>query len=95
MLVFSLGAATLPKPIELKFNRGNDGGAYVVFVPTCEEPMRCLRRARESSTSREKDELPSALWLTHIGSVRMNSSSASLITCCTGCRLRAQWTDRF
>ncbi|CEG01201.1 Tetratricopeptide-like helical [Ostreococcus tauri] len=25
--------ATLPKPIELKFNRGNDGGAYVVFVP--------------------------------------------------------------
>lgn len=26
-------AATLPKPIELKFNRGNDGGAYVVFVP--------------------------------------------------------------
>jgi len=24
----------LAKPIELKFNRGNDGGAYVVFVPT-------------------------------------------------------------
>ena len=32
--MYSLGAATLPKPIELKFNRGNDGGAYVVFVPT-------------------------------------------------------------
>lgn len=32
--VLSPGAATLPKPIELKFNRGNDGGAYVVFVPS-------------------------------------------------------------
>lgn len=30
----SRDAATLPKPIELKFNRGNDGGAYVVFVPS-------------------------------------------------------------
>ena len=33
----SLGAATLPKPIELKELRrpcGHDGGAYVVFVPT-------------------------------------------------------------
>jgi tetratricopeptide (TPR) repeat protein len=25
---------TLPKPLELKFARGNDGGAYCVFVPT-------------------------------------------------------------
>jgi len=25
---------TIPKPIELKFQRGNDGGAYVVFVPS-------------------------------------------------------------
>jgi len=25
---------TLAKPIELKFNRGNDGGAYVVYVPS-------------------------------------------------------------
>ena len=31
---FPFHTATLPKPIELKFNRGNDGGAYVVFVPT-------------------------------------------------------------
>ena len=31
---FHFHTATLPKPIELKFNRGNDGGAYVVFVPT-------------------------------------------------------------